>query len=806
MKNIKLSISQIAGIIVLSGTSSLGFSQSDQQMRGGLEEIVVTARKREESLQDAPVTVSVYSKDYIDKFDLTSLERIAETTPQFYVGRASNGSGAQISMRGIGSSSTSIGVEQSVAVIVDNVYFGQGRVLNEAMFDMQQIELLKGPQALFFGKNATAGVVSLTTAKPTEEFEAMARAGYELEADEQRYEGFISGPLTDTIGARLALKYSEASDSLFKDISTPQPWGVIDTGTGETFSLTAPVNNNDLPGNQELLARFMLSFDPTEDLSGTLSYTYTDSELENSSFNYTHFNCPDGVAQGVPRLRCGDNFNVSQNLFPQEIAASLPYAASDGSLYNDYESWSVTANLEYTLGAFTLTSTTNIQENENAFACACDYKAWPNAVFATEFSKWEAWSEEVRLTSDFNGIFNFMAGFLYQETKREFQQWFAFGGLKDTVNITQPWQVYTANSKDSSTDGETFSPFFQFMLQPREDIEITVGARYTEEEKDSSFVHPYMNVALRGLWRNQEPLSAQQKFDEWSPEATIRWDVTEETSVYLAYKTGYKSGGFSNSGLFSSEALGGSVNDFLFEPETAKGYEFGVKSTLLDNQMRLSFTAYSYDYEDLQVDFFNAPVFQFITLNAGESTTEGFEAEGEFAPHALPGLSLRGSIAYNKSEYEDFISPCWAGQTAAQGCNLVVEGTGAAGQDISGEPTAMAPEWSACLGISYQYEFGNGMSAGITLDAMYSDDYNASGFANPHAMRDSYTTLNGNVFVAGSEDRWELMLIGKNLTDEHIISGVIDGPSTGSAGVFADQIGFTANPRTLAMQLTVRFH
>lgn len=124
---------------------------------GGLEEVVVTARKREESAQDVPVIVQALSAEQIRAMDLTSMEKLASTTPNFNIGRASNGSGAQITMRGIGSSSTSIGIEQSVAVIVDGAYYGQGRVINEGFFDLAQVELMKGPQALFFGKNATGG-------------------------------------------------------------------------------------------------------------------------------------------------------------------------------------------------------------------------------------------------------------------------------------------------------------------------------------------------------------------------------------------------------------------------------------------------------------------------------------------------------------------------------------------------------------------------------------------------------------------------------------------------------------------------
>ncbi|MCK9246350.1 MAG: TonB-dependent receptor [Anaerolineaceae bacterium] len=772
----------------------------------GLEEIIVTARKREESLQNAPLNVSAISQERIEKFDVTSLEKIASMTPQFFVGRASNGSGAQMTLRGIGSNSTSIGIEQSVAVILDGVYYGQGRVLNEGMFDLGQIEVLKGPQSLFFGKNATAGVISLTTAKPTDEFEATARVGYEFEGEQMRYEGILSGPLTDVVGARLAVRYSDMDGGYFKNRSTLQPYDAFDVATGDVLSTFSPTDNRDAPGEEELLARLTFTVNPTDNLAMTFTGAITDAKVQNSSWNYTAFNCPGGVGALNPDLRCGDNFVITQNRMPAELAATLPHAKRNGDLFNRYKSYSLTANIEYSFSDYVLTSITNYQDNSNTFGLSGDFQSMPNATFATEKNTWNAFSEEIRLASNYDGAFNFMVGLLYQETEREFDQWVATGGLMNSA-APDPSLVFVGSQKDSYTDGKTISPFFQITYQLTPSLELSAGARYSDEEKKSSFIHPYNNPGLGGIWRENEAAVGDQTFREWSPEASLSWQVNDSVMAYVAYKTAYKSGGFSNSGIFSADFMGGSASDFVFDEETVEGFEVGVKTTLLDNQLRLNATVYTYEYEDLQVDFFNSPTFAYITLNAGEATTKGIELDAEFAPHAVPGLSLRGSLSYNKAEYDNFIAPCWAGQTAQQGCNTTVPGTnGTPGQDISGKSTAMAPEWAASFGLSYNGNLDNGWGYSFNLDGIYSDDYNASGFANPHAKRDSYTTFNASVALAGINDRWEVQLLGKNLTDEHIISGVIDGPSTPlPGGVYADQLGYTAMPRTVALQLTYRF-
>jgi outer membrane receptor protein involved in Fe transport len=793
--------------LTLSGAGAVYAEQ--QEAKGGLDEIVVTARKRTESLQDAPLAVVALSKDRIEKFDVTSLEKIAALSPQFFVGRSSNGSGAQMTLRGIGSSSTSIGIEQSVAVVMDGVYYGQGRVLNEGMFDLEQIELLKGPQSLFFGKNASAGVISLTTAKPTEQFEATAKIGHEFEAEQSRAELILSGPLSDKVGARLALRRSDMDGGYFSNQSQERTFIPYDIETEAAMaSSVIPADNRDAPGEEETLARLTLTADISTNLQARLVVSHTDAEVTNSSWNYTAFNCPDGVGGLNADLQCGDNFVITQNRMPAPLANSLPHARSSGDLFNHYKSYAITATVDYQFDNFAATSITNYQDNSNTFGLSGDFQSIDNATFATERNTWKAFSEELRLASDFDGNINFMVGILYQESERKFDQWVATAGLANTA-APDPSLVYVASQKDSFTDGRTISPFAELTIAVAEDLELSLGARYTDEQKDSEFVHPYNNGGLGGIWRQGEVAIGDQDFTEFSPEATLTWQINNDVMGYVAYKTAYKSGGFSNSGIYSAEFMGGAASDFMFEPETVDGFEVGVKSTLLDNQLRLNVTAYSYTYDDLQVDFFNSPSFAFLTLNAGEATTEGLEIDAEYAPYSAPNLSLRGSLSLNNAEYDNFIAPCWAGQSEALGCDTIVTGTTSTpGQDLSGQSTAMAPELSGSLGLSYDSALTADIDYGFAVDAIYSDDYNASGFANPHAARDAYTTLDATFYLAGSDGAWELKLLGKNLTDEHIVSGVVDGPSTpvdpAASGAYADQMGFTSLPRTVALQLSYK--
>ena len=190
-------------LTALVGLSASGVTAapSDEQ----LEEVLVTARRTVENAQDVPVTVTAFQADRLANHDISTLEKLADALPGLILTRGNSGSGLDISLRGIGPNFSSIGIEQSVAVVVDGVYYGQGRVIDEALVDLDRIEVLKGPQALFFGKNSSAGVISISTTDPGPQFEARARIGYEFSTQNPQGEFVLSGPITEELGMRLVI-------------------------------------------------------------------------------------------------------------------------------------------------------------------------------------------------------------------------------------------------------------------------------------------------------------------------------------------------------------------------------------------------------------------------------------------------------------------------------------------------------------------------------------------------------------------------------------------------------------------------
>lgn len=776
--------------------------QAAQEAPEQLAEITVTARKREESFKDVPVALTVLTGPVLERYDLSSLEKIAAATPQFTVARASNGSAASLSIRGVGSSFTSIGIEQSVAVVVDGIYYGQGRIINEGLYDIQRVELLKGPQALFFGKNGSAGVVSVVSADPTQEFEALARVGYETKAHQPVYEAMISGGLSDAWSARLAVRASTMSRGYVKNVATAQDFGFIDVATGNTGSTQAAPADRYGPDEDGYAGRITLKYAPGDAFSNTTKLSGSKSKTGNGSWNYIVYDCP---AAGAP-TPCGRDFVNAMNDLPAAAGATFPWAKSDGTLHNDYDSFQITDTAQFDFGAWNLTSALNYQRFKNIFSIDADYySAATSSTWADQSDKYRAYSGELRAQTDLDGPFNFLVGALYQKTKLDSAQAVILAGIQNSAAPLEE-NLFETFNKASGTDGETFSAFAQATWKLNEQWTIDAGARFTHETKKSDFQHPYVNPALASLFVQGVVINADQSWNNVSPEATVSWKPSDEVTLYGAFKTGYKSGGFSNTAILTVNTT---AENFQFGPEKPRGFELGLKSQLLSRTLNFVATVYDYKFRDLQLEVFNSSLVSFTAGNAGSARTRGIETEIEWLPPGMDGLTLNASLNYNKSEYENFgRAPCYAGQTIAQGCSLDPLQAGVSFQDLTGAPTAVAPKWTGNLGFSWDRALPMGKLI-LAANGRYSDSYNISQYNNPRTIQSSYIMWDASAKLEFG-DGWEIGVIGRNLSNKFVLTGTLDvvggGSGTGTAnGIPANQAGLVTLPRTVLLQVGKRF-
>jgi len=816
--------------------SPLAFAQSapaDQAQptaaAGGLEEVIVTARKRQENVQNVPVAITAISGTEMERKDIASLESIAAVTPQLVVVRGSSGSGADLSLRGIGSNFTSIGIEQSVAVNIDGVYYGQGRIINEGFFDMRQVEILKGPQALFFGKNATAGVISFTSNDPGDQFEAMGRLGYETTAQQVIGEGYVSGPINDKVGLRLALRGTDMSGGYVQNDAPARTYTTLDVAHG--FAATVhndPAPQRDEPQEGDLVGRLTGRFTPTDALTITLKGAFDRYRVTNATWNNIMFYCPQGTAQVNPGQTCKRNWVQQNNNVPADVAATNPILGKHGGeLYQDYDSYAFTGNVAYNLDDVSFSWVTGYQNFENYFLGDYDDTGTPSGVWGAERSAYHAFSTEARAQTTFDGQLNAMAGFYYQTTELDFHQLVLFpGGLSNSLAPLA--NRYVTLEKLSQTDGETYAGFAQAIWKFLPDFELTAGLRYTHETKDSFFIQPYVvgpySTTGGGPFVQGQYLLANQGFNNLVPEATVSWKPDTNLTLYAAYKEGFKSGGFSGSALYSANTT---VSDLAFGPERVRGYEVGAKSTWLNGRLRIDGDLFTFRYTGLQVDFFDASKIQYQTFNAGSATTQGAELNVEWAPKEVEGLILHATAAYDLSTYGSFDdAPCYDGQTPAQGCNVTrftnpvsnilgarpcrVGAEVCNAQNLSGSPTALAPRWSMSLQADYDFPIQNNLIVGLSAAVKYSGAYKLSAIDIPVDTQPGYATLDATISLGSDDDHWRVSLIGKNLTNTYVLYGAYDASGSGGgtgtvAGFHGDQIGFPGNPRTFELQATYKY-
>ncbi|HEY9091341.1 TonB-dependent receptor [Parasphingorhabdus sp.] len=765
-------------------------------------DIIVTARQRKESLLSAPVAVSAIGGEQLDKLAVTDSRDLAKLAPSLSISQATSGAGGVISLRGIGTSPSNAGFDQAVSVNVDGVQTGRARIITLGLLDLEQVEVMKGPQALFFGKNSPAGVISMTSASPTDELSGHVRVGYEFEADEKIVEGVISGPLTESLGARVALRYRDMKGWLNNTAGqlTSSPFA------GPTNLPQAPKSSR--PGEDEFLGRVTLAFNPVgSDFDATLkiagmSYHNDGPSAGQQLYDCGAFTTPVVVYSGFPSPAvdpfgdCKFDKNYSNGALPDGYADNWPSAKQNPYSTTKMLLGSLQAN--YQFGDVTLTSVSGYYKSDAKYFDNYDatvYMAYDSA----ETEKYESLSQEFRLASDFDSPVNFMLGAYYQHTDLEFINTVLIAPLP----VDPATGKYHTWEKPGQTTGNTYSVFGQLMWDITPELELSGGVRYTHETKDSTLVNSYVHPPLSGVVLAPEGKVFADKFKDsnYSPEATLTWRPTSDLTAYVAYKTGYKSGGFGiSTNLIPADIT---VESIRFGSEKIKGFEGGIKARALDGMATITSSIYSYKYSNLQVNSFDAATTSFKITNAASARVKGVEVELNLRPSSW--LTVFGGVSYNKARYLDYIAGCWSGQVAATGCN-VPNGDGTFSQDLSGKPLTRAPDWTANAGFDATFPIGADFQFGLSGSAKISDDYLGIDNGNPSGVQDSYVLYDASVRVGPMDESWELALIGRNLTDEITTGYIAEKPGAPvTPGTTGQLMALPNRGLQVLMQATMRF-
>lgn len=771
-------------------------ARAERERRLGI--VTVSARRRDESLQDAPVAITAFSGEAMEDYAITNVTDLSTQVPSMVVGRASSGSSASIFLRGVGSTSLSAGFDQSVSFNLDGLPMSRGREILFSQYDVARVEVLKGPQALFYGKNTTGGLVSVVTRGPGDEFEAGGKVGYGFEGEEVYTEGYVSGPISDTLGARLALRYRDAE-------------GAFENSAASTYLSPLGYERHSQGargGGESLSGRLTVDFKPTDYLDFELKLGSTSNE-DGGATDYLERRCGGGrtvpaTANGIPpspNADCKINGVTDVSSLPREVAATWRYAR-DGQTYSDLSSSFAILTSEFNADLIDVTSITTYYEFEQTDLNNVSGEAYPASF--SQLADFEQFSEELRFQTNTGTPFNAMFGVFYSDSDFVFNtDAYIFPVPLDPLSGT-----YVTFRRDNGFTGQTTSAFLEGTWDVAEQWELSAGARWSREERESYQeslqAHSAFGAAFPGGLRLDDDFSDENV----SPQVTLRYQPTSDISLYGAYKEGFKSGGFNISQTLTPAA---SVEAGEFDSEKAKGFEAGIRSILLDGQLSLNATVYDYTYEDLQVQRFDPITVGQVVDNAGELSTTGIEFDFNYLPRAVEGLAIRGAFAYNDAEYSDYVGQCYGGQTIAEGCSLVAVGGAFTSQDYNGRTPPKAPETAGRIGGSYEFAIFGDMTAEVSTDVSYSSEYNFTDTLRPDAVQDAYTKLDAAATLFSANDRWKVSLIGRNLTEELVATSANDIPFTGgtgtgtNAGSVADLSAIVQNPREVYLELSVKF-
>lgn len=792
----KLSVADLRGIALATCLVIYSQSAAAQSSTGAVadvadqaatpDEIIVTARKRAESIRDVPVSIAALGKADLEKYGTNNLQAMAAQIPGLVITPSSTS--GQIALRGVSSSSNNPSQDQAVSLNVDGVQVGSVQIMRLAQIDLQQVEVLKGPQALFFGKNSPGGIISLRSADPGDDFEAIATASHEIVARESTGTLVISSPLTDTLGVRAVL-HGGHMDGYLKNVAPVIP--------GIAYGSEYPR----APFKNEVFARGTLVFKPTSSFSVRAKYSYTHADGSDPYQITERYGCPYGTAQtlGLPigSVPCQlSETNVASSRFNPVLTANSRYP-SDGSrqyLRSTQHLASIEVNATVAQDV-DFTSVSGFYKIEESSRSNPSFLPVSLVQGGLDVDRREL-TQELRLgTSRQDWPVNFTVGAYFQDTK-------FFNGNPVTVDRYVATRTLPLGSILQSSynrfyiDGTSYSFFGQAAWKIVPTLELAGGARWSYERKRETV---YSNDVLQVL--PVPSITARNT----SPEVTLSWRPNKDLNIFGAYRQGFKSGGF-NTGSVAPGV------DQSFKPETAEGFELGIKAKL--NDVLFNITGYRYIYKGLQVSGFDPARLIATIFNAGGAKVQGIEADFTWKPRTLPGLDLHGSVNYNQARYQQFLANCFVGQTIAEGCAFTPNAGGVfQQQNLRGRQLTLAPDWTGNLGASYTAPISPSLKFGVTVDANYTSGYFPMLEQAPASKQGSRTLINASLKLAEADDRWEIALIGQNLTNRLYsqygvqipFTGISSRTGTALTGGQADVGGYLSRPRQVTLQATVRF-
>ena len=745
-------------------TTGIAIAQTSSVL---MEEIVVTAQKRAQNAQDVGIAISAWSGEQLRSLGYTNSQEVTALAPGVRTLQPYGEANYAIAIRGVANNDFVTNVESPVAVYVDEVYISQMSGAGFLLFDIDRVEILRGPQGTLFGRNATGGLVQYVTVKPNQEFNGYGSAAYGS-FDRLKLQGGVTVPLNDSVSMRVSA-------------ATHQGDGYVDNRLRPQSKLN---NANETAGRLQLL------FEPSEDVDLLLNARFGQQDIRTGFFEYVSAIFPTGEATpGVPNSNLGGYVDTDGDVFAGDY---------DFFGHNELEADGYTATLNWNIALGTITSITDYQTLtrdyiEDSDASPVDYFDF----FLTTDSK--QFSQELRLAGDTERT-KWVTGLYYLDldiddsnggiTRGLFEA--LFGDTVENLGFDGLRNPYQSKS-------ESWSLFGQLEYSLTERVSLIGGVRWIEEEKTHDYVNFLMefpDTSNSGIDPNAVEIAPLAQFHgerddgNWSARAQVDFRPGDDLLLYGSWNRGVKSGGF-NAPLLPTDVL---VTDAFmnYEPEKLDAYEVGFKWDTLDARLRLNGAIYYYDYQNYQA--FSIIGLDTFTLNA-QAENKGFELELDVAP--VEGLDLRLGVAHIDADVTDVPGLTVDVSTPAGDYNAILPGATVT--------PVQTPDWQVTSLIRYEFAVGGGRLA-LQADAAYRSKHFFALTGFPASTENGYTVTDASVTWFAESEKWSARLYGTNLTDEEYLVQTFDlSGNVDNGGLFGLIEQYYGRPRMWGLDFTYTF-
>jgi len=725
MLNFKTALFAGAGLALLAFAQTASAQNATPEATNdetSVTEVVVTAQKREERLQDVPIAVSVASGDQLERQNIANIDQLKLIVPSF------EATSFGVSIRGVGTATFSTSIEPTVSTVIDGVVLGRPEMALGSFYDLERVEVLRGPQGMLFGKNASSGLVSIVTKNPRlGDFEVAGNFNFGEEGY-NKSDATVNLPLGENAALRIG--------------------GFVNKLDGV---LTNKFDGRSFNGNDEWGVRAKFLWSPTDSLDVLLAADYG---KQDQSITWSPYAAVPGSATALALAACG----VTASPDNTDICI-------DGPQYKDRENYGFSGQVNWDMGGgYTLTS---ITAGRRAFDFSGgDSDSLPVNVLNTNESNQDIRqiSQELRIASPTGERLEYVAGLYYfkMTTDQTTIQTGTFGLF--------PFPVLN-RTIDNHVVTESRALFGQATFNATEKLRLIAGARLTRDNVSIEF-DQYNLPGTVGI-------GAAVSFDRAIEEENFSWrlgaqyEITPVTMAYVTASRGYKGPGFNQT------AVANATQDQSVGPEYPMSYEIGLKTVLPGGKAILNVALFDTTFEDYQaqtVDFSVTPA-AFRTINAGDLKTRGVEVDITAAP--IDGLVLNAAATWLDAEYGKFgYIDCYPGQPVTPGqCEVVVPGIPpfvppVMGYDPSGERLSGTSEWKVALSGKYQRQITEAFDGFVQADYSWRSEVNASASGDPATVIDAYGILSGAIGVETTDGRWRFSVWGKNLGDERFPSAL----------------------------------